>query len=86
MARKWPGSPDLTHLTRYPLLSSDFRSGLVTVVVSVPDWDALGAVEEPLMWHRFLEVAVIARLDYYVHMCVEAVPGFDTIAHPQVSG
>lgn len=86
-ATLYPGTgTDFAQLARCTLLSTDMRSGLVTVVVSTPDWDALGAVEDPQTWHRFFEAAVIRRLDYYLHVRVESVPGFDPVAHSYVSG
>ncbi|WP_147959925.1 hypothetical protein [Streptomyces sp. wa22] len=74
--------PDYSQLARCPFLSVTLRNGLVTLVVSTPDWAAINAVEDPQQWHRLFECAVIKKLDYFLHVWVEHVPGFDTIANP----
>lgn len=86
LARQLPPSADLTQLARCTILSTDLRSGLVTVVASTPDWDALGVVEDPQQWHQIFEVAVIKRLDYFLHVWVKSVPGFDTVASRTSAG
>ncbi|MEU5132957.1 hypothetical protein [Streptomyces californicus] len=76
------GLPDCSQLARRPFLSVTLRNGLVTIVVSTPDWAAIDVVEDPQQWHRLFECAVIKKLDYFLHVRVERVPGFDTIANP----
>ncbi|MCX4536508.1 hypothetical protein ACTU45_18935 [Streptomyces sp. 24-1644] len=73
---------DYSQLARCPILSVSLRSGLVTVLVSTPDWDALGTVEDPQEWHLLFQTAVIKKLDYFLHVWIKLVPGFDTVANP----
>ncbi|MFF3315101.1 hypothetical protein ACFYV5_06240 [Streptomyces sp. NPDC003035] len=72
----------LKQLARCPILAITIRSGLVTVVVSTPDWEALEIVEDPQEWHRLFQTAVIQKLDYYLHVEIKLVPGFDVAANP----
>ncbi|MET9375136.1 hypothetical protein ABZX98_13415 [Streptomyces sp. NPDC002992] len=67
---------------RCPILAINLRSGLVTVVVSTPDWETLEIVEDPQEWHRLFQTAVIQKLDYYLHVEIKLVPGFDVAANP----
>ncbi|WP_331720529.1 hypothetical protein OG851_42945 (plasmid) [Streptomyces sp. NBC_00161] len=73
---------ELRLLAKCPILSINLRSGLVTVVVSTPDWETLGLVEDPQEWHQYFQTAVIQKLDYYLHVVVKLVPGFDLAANP----